>query len=158
MIIQVIGVSGCGKTTIAKKLSEDLGLPFYDADDFHPQSNIDKMSSGKPLDDHDRATWLETLSENLVEWEKQGGAILACSALKEKYRNILAKGLNNCYWVFLSGSYDVIFERMRKRKDHYMSEEMLRSQFEALEVPEYGIHVDIGKSPEEIVEMIKSSL
>ena len=93
-----------------------------------------------------------------MEWEKQGGAILACSALKEKYRKILAKGLNNCYWVFLSGSYDLIFERMRKRKDHYMSEEMLRSQFEALEVPEYGIHVDIDKSPEEIVEMIKSSL
>jgi carbohydrate kinase (thermoresistant glucokinase family) len=158
MIIQVIGVSGCGKTTIAKKLSEELGLPFFDADDFHPQANIDKMRSGKPLNDHDRQSWLQTLSKNLVEWEKQGGAILACSALKENYRKILAKGLNNCHWVFLSGSYDVIFERMRKRKDHYMSKEMLRSQFEALEVPEYGIHVDIDKTPEEIVEMIKSSL
>lgn len=158
MIIQVIGVSGCGKTTIARKLSEDLGLPFFDADDFHPQANIDKMRSGKPLNDQDRESWLETLSKNLVEWEKQGGAILACSALKEKYRKKLDKGLNNCHWVFLSGSYDVIFERMRKRKDHYMSEEMLRSQFEALEVPKYGIHVDIDKTPEEIVEIIKSSL
>ncbi len=158
MIIQVIGVSGCGKTTIAKKLSNDLGLPFYDADDFHPQANIDKMSSGKPLNDEDRASWLEILSVNLQQWEGEGGAILACSALKEKYRNRLAQDLKNCFWVFLSGSYELIFDRMRKRKNHYMSEEMLRSQFETLEVPDYGIHVDIGKSPEEIVEKIKSSL
>lgn len=158
MIIQVIGVSGCGKSTIAKKLSEEMGLPFYDADDFHPQANIDKMSSGRPLNDQDRASWLESLSKNLQKWEQQGGAILACSALKEKYRKRLAKGLNNCHWVFLSGSYDLIFERMSARKDHYMSEEMLRSQFETLEVPAYGIHVDINKSPEEIIEMIKSSL
>jgi carbohydrate kinase (thermoresistant glucokinase family) len=158
MIIQVIGVSGCGKTTIARKLSEAIGLPYYDADDFHPQENIDKMSSGQPLTDKDRASWLDTLSKNLQQWEKEGGAILACSALKEKYRQTLAQGLDQCYWIFLSGSYELILERMNKRKDHYMSGEMLRSQFETLEVPAYGIHIDIQKSPEEIIATIKSSL
>jgi len=158
MIVQVIGVSGCGKSTIAQKLSEDLGIPYYDADDFHPQENIDKMSSGKPLNDDDRALWLEILSTNLQQWEKEGGAILACSALKEKYRRVLAGNLKNCHWVFLYGSYELILERMNKRKDHYMSGEMLRSQFEALEVPAYGIHIDIQKSPKEIIAKIKSSL
>ena len=158
MIIQVIGVSGCGKTTIARKLSEAMGLPYYDADDFHPQENIDKMSSGQPLTDEDRASWLDALSKNLQHWEKEGGAILACSALKEKYRAVLAQGLDECYWIFLSGSYELILERMNKRKDHYMSGEMLRSQFETLEVPAYGIQIDIQKSPEEIIATIKSSL
>lgn len=157
-IIQVIGVSGCGKSTIAKKLSEALGLPYYDADDFHPQSNIDKMASGQPLNDEDRSLWLKTLSENLQNWEKDKGAVLACSALKEKYRKVLGTGLKSCEWIFLSGSYELIYERMSKRKDHYMSEIMLKSQFDALEVPDYGIHVDISNSPEEIVEEIKSRL
>ena len=116
------------------------------------------MSSGQPLTDEDRASWLDTLSKNLQHWEKEGGAILACSALKEKYRAVLAQGLDECYWIFLSGSYDLILERMNKRKDHYMSGEMLRSQFETLEVPAYGIHIDIQKSPEEIIATIKSSL
>lgn len=158
MIILVIGVSGCGKSTIARKLSGSLGIPYYDADDFHPQSNIDKMSTGEPLNDADRAPWLAILSNKLKQWEEKGGAILACSALKEDYRKILSRGLDDCIWIFLEGSYDLILERMQKRKGHYMSGDMLRSQFEALEVPAYGIHVDIQKSPEEIIAKIKSSL
>lgn len=158
MIIQVIGVSGCGKTTIARKLSEAIGIPYYDADDFHPQENIDKMSSGKPLNDTDRSLWLETLSKNLQSWEKKGGAILACSALKEKYRMVLSQDLSNCQWVFLHGSYELILKRMSKRKDHYMGGEMLKSQFDILEIPNYGIHIDIQKSPEEIIAKIKSNL
>ena len=158
MIIQIIGVSGCGKSTIARKLSESLGIPYYDADDFHPQKNIDKMGAGQPLTDKDRYPWLAILSKNLQEWEKEGGAILACSALKESYRQILSKDLDDCTWIFLEGSYELILERMKKRKGHYMSGEMLRSQFEALEAPTYGVHIDIKKSPEEIIAKIKSSL
>ena len=79
MIIQVIGVSGCGKTTIARNLSKAIGIPYYDADDFHPKENVEKMKSGKPLDDSDRVSWLSSLSAHLQKWEKEGGAILACS-------------------------------------------------------------------------------
>lgn len=158
MIIQVIGVSGCGKSTIAKLLSEDLGLPYYDADDFHPQENIKKMKGGRPLNDEDRTTWLAILSRNLQKWEAEGGAVLACSALKEKYREILTEGLKENHWVFLSGPYELIYERMQKRKNHYMSESMLRSQFDTLEVPDYGIHIDIALPPGEIIEKIKSKL
>lgn len=158
MIIQVIGVSGCGKSTIARSLSASLGIPYYDADDFHPPENVEKMKGGQPLNDDDRATWLTTLSDHLQEWEQKGGAILACSALKEKYRKILSKGLKECHWVFLSGDYDLIYNRMRKREGHYMSASMLKSQFDALEVPAYGIHIDINKSPEEIINIIKSNL
>lgn len=158
MIVQIIGVSGCGKTTIARNLSKAIGIPYYDADDFHPKENVEKMKSGHPLDDSDREAWLNSLSTHLQKWEKEGGAILACSALKEKYRTVLSQGLETCHWVFLSGNYDLIYKRMRKRQGHYMGEQMLRSQFDALEVPSYGIHIDINKSPEEIVNIIKSSL
>ena len=158
MVFIIIGVSGCGKSTIARKLSATLDLPYYDADDYHPQANIDKMSSGQPLNDHDRSSWLRLLSENLQQWEQQGGAVLACSALKETYRKILAQHLKQCQWVFLKGSYELILERMNKRKGHYMGSEMLKSQFEVLEVPSYGIHIEITKSPEEIIAKIKSAL
>lgn len=158
MIIIIFGVSGCGKTTIAVDLSKSLGIPYYDADDFHPQVNIDKMSQGHPLNDQDRSPWLETLSKKLFEWDKNGGAILACSALKEKYRQVLSSKIDHCHWIFLSGSYELILDRMNKRKGHYMSGRMLKSQFEALEVPSYGIHVNIEKSPEEIISIIKSNL
>ena len=158
MIVQVIGVSGCGKTTIARNLSKAIGIPYYDADDFHPKENIEKMKSGQALDDSDRASWLSSLSGHLQKWEKEGGAILACSALKEKYRTVLSQGLEDCRWVFLAGDYDLIYNRMSTRQGHYMGEHMLKSQFNALEVPSYGIHIDINKSPEEIVNIIKSSL
>jgi len=158
MIVQVIGVSGCGKSTIARNLSKALGIPYYDADDYHPKENVEKMKKGQALDDSDRASWLATLSSRLQEWDKNEGAILACSALKEKYREVLSEGLNDCHWVFLSGDYDLIYKRMTKRQGHYMSEQMLKSQFDALEIPSYGIHIDINESPEEIINKIKSSL
>ncbi|MGI9530263.1 gluconokinase [Lutimonas sp.] len=158
MIIQVIGVSGCGKSTIARNLSKSLGIPYYDADDFHPPENVEKMKGGQPLNDEDRASWLTTLSGHLQEWEQKEGAILACSALKEKYRAVLSRGLKECHWVFLSGDYELIYERISKREGHYMNESLLKSQFEALEVPSYGIHIDINKSPTEIVNIIKSNL
>lgn len=158
MVVIVMGVSGCGKSTIAKKLSESLKLPFFDADDFHPAENIEKMGKGVPLNDGDRASWLASLSLHLEQWEKDGGAVLACSALKERYRVILAQHLSSCHWVYLHGSYELILDRMNKRKGHYMGGTLLKSQFEALEIPAYGLHVDIQKSPEEIIEEIKKSL
>lgn len=158
MIILVIGVSGCGKTTIASQLSATTGIPYYDADDYHSKANIEKMRQGMPLTDDDRSFWLANLSSRLQEWENEGGAILACSALKEKYRRQLVGNIKTYHLIFLEGSYDLIFKRMIKRKDHFMSEEMLRSQFDALEVPMYGLHIDIKNSPKEIVEKIKSIL
>ena len=139
-------------------LSEATGVPYFDADDFHPQANVDKMSRGQALTDADRASWLETLSDHVQKWDKEKGAILACSALKEKYRVILSKNLENCTWVYLSGSFDLIHERIKGRKDHYMGAGSLKSQFDTLEVPDYGIHIDITETPEEIIKKIKSIL
>ena len=158
MIVIVMGVSGCGKTTIARELSKRLNIPFYDADNYHPRANIDKMSSGTPLNDEDRASWLEILSSNLQQWESDRGAVLACSALKEKYRKTLSKNLQNIHWVYLDGSYELIMNRINQRTGHYMSSKLLKSQFQALEIPQYGIHVDIDQSPEEIVDQIKSDM
>ena len=155
MIIVVLGVSGSGKSTISKGLSQALNIPFYDADDFHPIANINKMSSGQPLNDKDREPWLEELAQNLSRWAGENGAVLACSALKENYRNLLN---SNCedkiVWVYLKGDYELIKSRMESRIDHFMASQMLKSQFEALEVPEYGIHVDISGSPEVIITSI----
>lgn len=154
MVIFIMGVSGCGKTTVGRILSEQTGIPFYDADDFHPQANIDKMSRGEALTDADRASWLQTLSDHLQGWKGKGGAILACSALKEKYRKILSQNLENYTWVVLTGSFGLIYDRMRLRKDHYMGASLLQSQFDILEIPDYGVHIDIKLAPEEIVEKI----
>lgn len=158
MIVIVMGVSGCGKTTIARELSKRLKLPFFDADNYHPQENIDKMSSGKPLNDKDRASWLEILSSNLQHWKADKGAVLACSALKEKYRKTLSQNMKEIHWVYLDGSYELIMNRINQRKGHYMSGKLLKSQFQALEIPQYGIHVDIAQSPEEIVDQIESDM
>ena len=148
-----MGVSGCGKTTIGARLAEKLGLPFYDADHFHPQSNIEKMKAGIPLNDQDRTPWLKDLAINLQQWEKQGGAVLACSALKEQYRQILQGDLQ-VNWIYLDGTRELILARLEARKMHYMSPAMLNSQLEALEKPSYGLHVDISDSPENIVQHI----
>jgi len=154
MIIVIMGVSGCGKTTTGQQLSKHLDLPFYDGDDFHPIRNKQKMSSGSPLNDEDRMEWLTILSEKIKEWNDQKGAVLACSALKERYRKILSKYVNNIKWIFLSGSYDLILDRMNQRADHYMPSSLLSSQFEILEIPSYAFKVDIEKSPDDIVNSI----
>jgi len=158
MVIFVIGVSGCGKSTIAEKLSKETGIPYFDADDFHPQANIEKMSRGEALTDEDRSSWLNTLSDKLQIWDQGKGAVLACSALKEKYRMTLSRNLEPCSWVFLSGSFELIQSRLNQRKGHYMGAKLLRSQFDTLEIPDYGIHIDIEMAPEEIIEKIKLSI
>ena len=153
-VIVIFGVSGCGKSTIARLLSDRTGLPYFDADDFHPKDNIEKMARGLPLNDKDREPWLEALSTLLEKAVRSGGGILACSALKEKYRKKLAGKTEGIQWVFLKGDFDLIKRRMEARQGHFMKPEMLRSQFETLEEPEYGMVISIEDSPENITERI----
>ena len=155
-MIIVIGVSGSGKTTVGKGIAAQLELPFYDADDFHTQTAIEKMKSATPLTDQDRYPWIQLLSEHIEQWNKDGGAVLACSALKEDYRVILSSR-TKVDWVYLSASFETIHERMKKR-DHFMKPEMLQSQFDTLEIPNYGIHVDASHSARETVSKIITQL
>ncbi|MDN3202910.1 gluconokinase [Algoriphagus sediminis] len=149
MLIIVTGVSGTGKTTIGHMISSHLEIPFFDADDFHTKENIAKMSNGIPLTDEDRIPWLERLADQLEFHKDKGGAVLGCSALKEAYRKVLAKS-NEIIWIHLIGSEDLIWERMKKRKNHYMKASMLSSQFEIWEKPSEGICLSIDESPEAI--------
>jgi len=156
-IIFIFGVSGSGKTTIGRLLSNQLNLPFFDADDFHPASNIAKMKSGHPLNDDDRKGWLETLNELARQKLNKNGAIISCSALKESYRELLCKGIkDNTQWVYLKGSKGLILARMESRPNHFMPKELLDSQFDALETPDYGIHISIESSPRQIVNQLAS--
>ena len=150
-----MGVSGSGKTTVGELLSTQTGLPFYDGDDFHPQANIDKMAQGHPLTDEDRAGWLATLAADIGQWEQASGAIVACSALKETYRHTLQAGARQpLSWVFLTGSVELLLSRMNHRQGHYMKADMLQSQLDALEIPAYGLHLDVAHTPQELVNQI----
>lgn len=157
MIYIVMGVSGSGKTTVGLKLADRLGLPFYDADDYHPRQSVEKMQQGIPLNDSDRAPWLEQLADLIPTWEVEGGAVLACSALKEEYRKVL-QTVSDISWIYLDGSRDTILKRLQARHAHFMPPTMLDSQLEALEKPAYGIHVDVSLSPEQIVQEVISKL
>ena len=154
LTIVIMGVSGSGKTTIGKILARELGWDFFDADDFHSVENQEKMSKGIPLSDEDRAEWLNALGELLQNRGKlKCPCVLACSALKQKYRDKLAVS-KNIQFVYLYGSYEQIETRMKRRKGHYMPVQLLQSQFEALEEPRDAVIVDISVSPEEIVQSI----
>lgn len=155
-VIVIMGVSGCGKTSVGRQLGWSLKLPFYDADDFHPSTNIEKMKSGVPLTDDDRRPWLVTLATEIQKWENDGGAILACSALKEAYRQLLSEK-TNIQWVYLAADFDVIYQRMKQR-DHFMKAEMLQSQFDTLEVPKYGLQVANLQTVKETAAKIVSLL
>ncbi|CAL2081746.1 decarboxylating NADP(+)-dependent phosphogluconate dehydrogenase [Tenacibaculum sp. 190524A05c] len=153
-LIVVMGVSGCGKSTIGNSLSQRMEIPFLDADDFHPKANIEKMSRGEALTDNDRLPWLQALNAELKTRIKSGGAILACSALKEEYRKILSDNITTIQWVFLEGSFDLIKKRIETRSNHFMDATLLQSQFDTLEIPNYGIKVSCEKSPEDITNEI----
>ena len=158
-IIYIMGVSGSGKTTIGKELAEKMDMPFFDGDDFHPIANKEKMRSGIPLTDEDREGWLIAINRKAKEQEKKDGAVIACSALKEKYRKLLSKGISDSvYWVFLQGSFELIKERMQERKEHFMPPSLLASQFDTLEIPKNAIKADISKTPDEIVASIISEI
>ena len=152
-IIYIMGVSGAGKTTIGQLLSSKIGIPFFDADDFHSPSNKEKMKAGIPLTDDDRMDWLLQLHQLALKQSKTQGAIIACSALKEKYRTILANDINP-FWVFLQGTYQQLYDRMKNRQGHYMSVELLQSQLDTLEIPVDAFTLSIMLTPDEIVNKI----
>lgn len=150
-----MGVSGSGKTTLAKALANRLGWDFLDADDFHLPQNIAKMTAGTPLDDSDRTPWLASIHELLLSTLKADRRpVLACSALKEKYRAQLLDGLHGIVIVHLAGNYNVIRSRLQRRREHFMKAEMLRSQFEALESPPHALTVDVSLPLGKAVEII----
>jgi gluconokinase len=155
MIVVLMGVSGCGKTTIGVPLAERLGYPFLDADEFHSPENVAKMAAGIPLTDADRQPWLELLNAKL---RAQDNAVLACSALKESYRQTLSQGLANWRLVHLRGSLELIRARLQERQHRYMPASLLESQFAALEPPQDAIEIDVGQAPEACLRAIESRL
>lgn len=155
MVLIVMGVSGSGKTTVGRALAAALGWAFADADDHHPPANVAKMRRGEALDDDDRQPWLEALRALIDEHlARREPLVLACSALKQRYRDVLAGGVAPVRFVYLRGSFDVIAERMRHRTDHYMPPSLLESQFAALEEPTDAIVVDADAPVDEVTARI----
>jgi len=150
MLVVVTGVSGTGKTTLGRSLSQRLGLPFLDGDDYHPAANIEKMGRGEPLTDVDRQPWLEVLARELVAFEGRGGAILACSALKKAYRDQLQVS-ETLHWIHLWGDRELIWERMAARQNHYMKAALLDSQLASWEPPSSGKLVDVSGTPAQVL-------
>jgi gluconokinase len=158
VIVIVMGVTGSGKTTVGSLLAKELGWEFADADDFHSAANKEKMSRGIPLDDADREPWLEALRTALLQWSAEHkNVVLACSALKKIYRDRFKIG-PEVKFVYLKGSYEVIYQRLLSRHGHFATEKILKSQFDALEEPADAIVVDVGKTPEAIVSDIRDRL
>jgi gluconokinase len=157
--IVLMGVSGSGKTSVGVRLSQRLNWPFYDGDDFHPPENIAKMGQGIPLDDADRVPWLAILNNLISEHLSAGKSmLLACSALKRKYRDQLTDGNPGTVFVYLKGDFNLIFDRMGVRSGHYMKAEMLQSQFSALENPKDALVVDISQDLDGITKEIISHI
>ena len=151
-----MGVSGSGKSTIAQMLAEALKIKYADADDFHPSSNIQKMQAGFPLNDEDRSGWLQAIHQFVEEELEKNSVVIACSALKEAYRQILSKDLESV-WIYLKGNFELIQSRMQAR-DHFMPPSLLQSQFDALEEPKDAIVLDIKKPARELLQELLQSL
>lgn len=153
-----MGVSGSGKSTIGELLSESIGIPYFDGDDFHPEANILKMQSGIPLNDDDRKGWLYSINQFSIKEAGKKGAIIACSALKHSYRIQLESGLDTPpFWVYLQGNFDLILERMKTRS-HFMPPKLLQSQFDTLEPPTNALVLDIMNPPAILVAKINEAL
>lgn len=159
MVIVVMGVSGSGKTTIGRALAAALHWSFSDADDFHSPANVEKMKKGIPLSDEDREPWLRTIRGAIEQWKRDGsGHVLACSALKGSYRDILGQNDPDVKFVYLQGAFDVISQRLKERKSHFFNPALLRSQFDALETPEGALIVEVSKEPQEIIRAILETI
>ena len=153
-----MGVSGCGKTTLGKKLAAFLDLPFIEGDQFHAAENIEKMKSGIPLNDQDRVPWLTDLNEAVIR-KKNTGVVLACSALKKKHRDLLSQNIpsNQLLWVYLACDIKTLQERMQNR-NHFMPTSLLESQLETLEVPKDALHLDAKYEIKKLITQIKTHL
>ncbi len=158
MFIVLMGVSGSGKTTVGRMLAKELGWRYFDADDFHPRANVEKMSAGIPLDDADRISWLEALGDLIRRsLERREPGVLACSALKRSYREYLLID-EAVRLIHLRGDYSLIQKRLGERHGHFMNPSPLESQFAALEEPDAATHFRIDRPPGEIVEAIRGRL
>ncbi|MEF1309218.1 gluconokinase [Vibrio mytili] len=154
----VMGVSGCGKSSIGDSLAKSLNIPFFDGDDYHPAANVEKMRNGVPLTDEDRKEWLLTLNALIQE---QDNLVLACSALKPEYRETLRSGCTDLTFCYLKGDFDTIWSRLKAREDHYFQgSAMLKSQFNTLIEPseEEAIYIDINQPPKNVVNDILSKV
>lgn len=157
-VIVLMGVSGSGKSTVGTALADRLGWQFYEGDDFHSESNIQKMAQGIPLTDEDREPWLADLHDLIArQIESKKPAIIACSALKQRYRDQLLEDNEGTVIVYLHGEFELICQRMEKRQNHYMKAAMLQSQFDSLEEPENAIVISIEDDTDKIVEEIINS-
>ena len=159
MIILLMGVSGSGKTTIGKLLAADLHWDFSDADDFHSSQNIEKMRQGIPLTEADRMPWLIELQTALEHWlQENRNVVLACSALKNSYRQLLMTDPDRTKLVYLKGSYSLIKKRLQERHNHYMTAQLLESQFNTLEEPLNALVIDVAQPTQVNIERIRSTL
>lgn len=160
-IVVLMGVAGCGKSTIGAALSARLGWPFRDADSFHPPANVAKMSRGEALTDADREPWLEAIAAWIDARQAAAApAVVSCSALKRAYREVIVGGRPGVQLVHLAGSHDLIATRMAQRRDHFMPTSLLKSQFETLEPPSAteALVVDVGGAPDAIAQRIVAHL
>lgn len=160
-VIILMGVSGAGKTTVGQTLAESLGWEFFDGDQFHPESNVEKMERGEPLTDEDRWPWLEAIRDFIHQrLAHDDPAVVACSALKASYREVLLDGNEGARIVHLQGEYDLIRDRLQTRSDHFFDPDLLTSQFEALEPPtsDKVLTVSVEAPPAALVETIRRNL
>lgn len=158
MIIVLMGVTGSGKSTVGKLLAQQLGWKFFDGDDFHSPANIEKMRRGMPLNDDDRRPWLEAIRESIRQMvERSENAVIACSALKHSYRQML-RIAGEVVFVYLKANIDIVRERLKNRTGHFMNPDLIQSQFDTLEESEQALRVDASLPPGEIVRRIRTQL